>query len=68
MIDKDQYRMSSLEETLGDLRALFSLTGEKGEMLWIFTKERPSPFIQGHRVFEDVGRPAGKGLSIAVVD
>jgi hypothetical protein len=68
MIDKRQHRMSWLEETLVNVRALFSLTGDTGESIWLFAEECPSPFMQGHRVFADVSRPEGKGLSIAVID
>jgi hypothetical protein len=68
MIDKRQHRMSWLEETLVGVRARFSLTGDIGESIWLFAEEYPSPFMQGHRVFADVSRPEGKGLSIAVVD
>jgi hypothetical protein len=60
--------MSWLEETLVGVRARFSLTGDIGESIWLFAEECPSPFMQGHRVFADVSRPEGKGLSIAIVD
>ncbi len=58
----------SLKEMLDYFRVHLSLTGDRGESVWIFDEERPSLFIQGHRVFSDVSRSEGTGLSIAVVD